>query len=192
MSSHVAFIDAVNHIAKGAWGREFDSMEDAEQKLSSDSPRLAAYALVELLNRLNAVARAVGGKDKTNRRALVIPENAKQFPNKAVGDRLYRGDFEDGICEYIIVAKNSDGICLVVLANDFDLDYPPRVDVSCSWMHETLKEAVEDTAESDTQYHRPRLEFAEAAAKAAEEGGDLTAFANGFDDWEGRPTSETD
>ena len=180
--AHMSFTDVVNSIANSTWGREFETPDDAAKEMVGDLPRLTAYALVELLKRLNAVASAVGREPTQEDRALRIPVNAKRFPHKNVGDRVFAGDLIDGFWECIVVAKNDEGVCLIVRADDFDLQNPPRVFVACDWMWSTMEEALQNAAEEDREYHEPRLKYAKAALVAVKNGVDLTSYRDGMAD----------
>ena len=181
---HVEFTDAVNGIVRGHWGQGFDTEEDARKALIDKPEELAAYALIELLNRLNAVAKAVGGEIQVNRTELSIPNGARQFPDKEVGDFLYSGSLDEDVCEYIVVARNDDGVCLVILADDFDLNHPQKVCIAYDWLYTTIEELLQSEAESDIVYHGARLEYAKAALAAVKNGEDLTPFLGGFVDSE--------
>ena len=171
----MGYTELVNKIADAEWGRAFETPEDAEKNVVEDLPRLTAYALVELLKRLNAVAKAVGPSPRKVTPGLTIPKDVKRYPEKQVGDRVFYGDLADGISACIIVAKDKDGVCLVA-TNNFNLDHPPTIRVADEDTFATLEEAVQDAAESDVAYYGRRRTYAEAALNAVKQGKDLAQF----------------
>lgn len=185
--THVSFTDIVNRIAESAWGRDFKSSDDPSKELCNDLPRLTAFALVELLKRLNAIAAAAG--ESSNRRREnppeKVPDYAKAFPDKEVGDSLFSGDLDDGFAEYLIVAKDESHLCLIVLCgNDVRMKYPPPVHFACNWHYTTLKEAMIECARSDLSYHQKKVDFAKNVLHAIETDGDLRQFWNGWSEEE--------
>lgn len=178
--SHVDFTDIVNNIAGSNWGKKFDSPDAAAKEMIGDIPRLTAFAMIELLKRFNAVANAVGKSDCSHRRKLQIPGNVKRYPDKSVGDRLFRGDIMDGISEYIIVAKGPDGVCLVIAMNDFDLEYPTEVFVACDDTHGTLEGALRSDIGDvyGMSYYTRIADYYKTALDAVDSGEDLSRFTD--------------
>ena len=178
---HVPYSDVINKIADGRMGREFDSMSDAVRAVSNDETMLSSFAIVELIKRLDAIGKACGGhKTYYQDRSIRITGREKPFPSKNIGDRLYIGDFDEGFCECIVIAKNEKHHCMVVLASGFDLEYPPQVVLADENYRVTMADAVHFAAEKDTRYHGSRHEIAKAALAAAIDGEDLSPFVKGY------------
>ena len=183
---HVSYKDTVNKIAKANWGdTQSKSEDDAEKKLINDNATLTSMALVELLNRFNKVAAAVGDKEDdwaVFRRFIKVHES--EDPTVIVGAKAgdilykYKAD-EGGLCRYVVFAVDEKHRCLVVAADDFDLTNQPTPEMAED-MYATSSEAVLHAVTSELEYHSPRTEFALAAKKAAENNGDLTPYKNGF------------
>lgn len=180
---HVTYSDIVTAIADGEWGREFDSKSDAEKEIIGDKQALNAFAMIELIRRFNAIGRACGSQsDGCENRSIQLHGREQAFPNKKVGDRLYSGDLEVGITEYVIIAKDENHRCMVVRLNDFNLKWPPVSFLAHEDHKETLADAVRCAAESDVSYHVWRSEHAKAALEAASSGGDVSRFVGGYKD----------
>lgn len=178
MKSHYSFKEIAAAIAKNNWGREFETLSEAETALASDPAKLAAYGIVELLSRLNSLASAVGDSrpDYGSSRKISIPDNVKSFPNVPVGGVLFAGDLDEGIGRYVVLAKDENDYCLCALSNDFNLKWPPSGFVADDSCYESLAECVAYAAENDIEYHGPKYEWAKAAKKASETGNDLEKF----------------
>ena len=179
---HVTFSEIVSQIADSGWGWEYENKEDAAKKLLEDKQALNAFAILELIKRFNAIGRAAGSDDERNDRKITIRKNAKQFPHKAVGDRLFCGDLDDGICEYVIIAKDSEHHCMVVMLNDFSLNYPPAPQIACDYHKESIIDAVKEAATADVKYHGGKAANARAALEAATKGEDVSAFIDGYEE----------
>lgn len=115
-----------------------------------------------------------------------LPSRVKRFPGRKVGDYLWHGDLTDaGIGRSIIVAMDKHHHALVVAIFDETWKDEFRIPIggwACDWYHESAAEAVTASAVDDINYHRPRLDHAQAALDAAQSGGDLTKFYDAFRD----------
>ena len=180
MERHIDFTETVNSIAKAHWGRDFTGIEEASKGLLEDNSKLTAFALVELLRRLNAVARAIGESSSSVKEEIAIPSNAVPFPDKRVGDKLFHGDLEDGFTEYVIVSKNDNGICMIVSLDHFDLHHPSCAMIACNYHYQTIEDAIEEIAIIDQEYHGARLKRAEEALAAVKKKEDLSRFVDGL------------
>lgn len=171
--AHFNYTDIAAEISKSSWGAEFSSREEAARAMIKDPAKLSAFAALELLKRL-------GGGERVERdRTLTKPSNAKAFPNKLVGDKLYHGDLEEGISESVIVAKDDEGYCLICDSYINEM-YPPACHYACDFHSETLRDEIQRIAKNDVDYHEPRLAFAKAALLALDAGEDVSRFAEGF------------
>jgi hypothetical protein len=181
---HVSFSEIVNKVADDEWGRDFETTEDAAKAIVGDKQLLNAWAVIELIKRFNAIGRAAGnGHDGLLRsRKITLDGDEKKFPNKSVGDRLYGGDLLDGIQEFVIIAKDSQDHCMIVLMNDFDLDWPPKVCIADECHKETLLDAVKQSLEENWPYYADRAAYTKEALEAVAKGEDLTRFLAGFED----------
>jgi hypothetical protein len=178
---HVPFTKVISEISKGKWGNEHASLDDAKKDMIGRPEKMTAYALVELLKRLDAICNSVGSPDTdTNDQELSIPDNAKKFPDKQSGDLLFSGDCDDGFCVSIIVAKDENDICMIVSKDEFNLKYPPPTRIACEWMFSTLEDAAKSAVESNIQYYEPRLKFTRKVEKALADGDDLGQLKNGY------------
>lgn len=184
----VTFSELVSQIADSGWGKECENKDDAEKALIKDKQSLNAFALLELIKRLNAIGKAAGKADTKNDREITIGKDAKKFPHKEVGDRLFHGDLEDGIAEYVIIAKDSEHHCMIVMINNFHLHYPPAAGIACGYHKESIVDAVKEAATSDLMYHGGRSANAKAALDAATKGEDVSAFIDGYEEPEGDET----
>ena len=180
---HIPFADIINKLTTSTWGREFKDMDHGLNEFTRDKTELNAYATIELLHRLNAIGNAVGGPKVDNyyNRSLEVAKSAPTFPDVAVDDFLYEGDLESGIDRYLIVAKDDQGHCMVVRADDFDLDRVPFLYIANSDHKTTVAEVIKETSEYDIAYCRKRLENAKAAIEAANNGDDLEDFMVGME-----------
>ena len=180
---HIPFSKIINELAGSGWGREFTDMDHGLTELTRDKAELNAYATVELIRRLNAIGDAVGEPrvHEYYNRSLEVSKSAPTFPEVAVGDFLYGGDLESGIDRYLIVAKDDQGHCMVVRADDFDLDRVPFLYIANSDHKTTVAEVIKETSEYDIAYCRKRLENAKAAIEAANNGDDLEDFMVGME-----------
>ena len=179
---HVTFSEIVSQIADSGWGRECENKEDAAKKLIEDKQALNAFAILELIKRFNAIGKAAGKDDTKNDHKITIGKDAKKFPHKAVGDRLFYGDLDDGIGEYVIIAKDSEHHCMIVMLNNFGLDYPPAPKIACDYHKESIIDAVKEAAQADAKYHGGRAANARAALEAATKGEDVDAFIYGYEE----------
>ncbi len=180
MTKHFSFTDVVNGITESGWGNKQETPDDAAKVMMDDIPKLSAYALVEILKRMNAIAAAAGatGRSKLERK-LEITDESKPFPDKQIGDKVYRCDLDEGAWELVIVGKNKDGMC-IVMHTDFDLDYPPNARIASKNMFASSEEAISDAAKRDLAWHEPKLQFAKDALAAIEAGDDLSRFVDGL------------
>lgn len=178
---HITFSEIVNQMADSDWGRECENKKDAAKKLIEDKQSLNAFALLELIKRLNAIGRAAGQGERRKDPKITIGKDAKKFPHKAVGDRLFYGDLDCGIEEYVIIAKDSEHYCMIVMLNEFDLNYPPFPTIACNEHKESIVDAVRDAATGDVEYYGGKAAYAKAALEAATKGEDVSAFIGGYE-----------
>ena len=176
---HFNFMDIVNSVASENWGSDLGTIEEASKRLIDQPETLGAFASIELLKRLNAVSKAVGRYEPPRDRSIKIRSDHQTWPTKVVGDKLYSYSAdEEGLVEYIIIAKDARGYCLVVALGDFDLEYPPVVCLS-SDLFATIEEAMLNDADYDIKHYTPRAEYAAKLRAAVEGGKPLDEFMNG-------------
>lgn len=174
---HVNYSDIVTAIADGSWGQDYESQREAEKEMLGDKQMLTAIAAIELIKRLNAIGKACGSQRVNHKEWSIEPfGDEPSFPTKEVGDRLYSGDLEDGISEYIIIAKDENHRCMVVGLHDFDLKWPPEIHLATKCHKETMTDAVKHAAKIDIEYHGEKFELAKGALQAASNGQDLSRF----------------
>lgn len=186
MKHHLPFADIIETLE--GFGRKFESLKDAQDSLAADKDSMAAYALVELLRRLGAVGRALRGRSLPDVLDYALHfENAKAFPEKQVGDRLFVCDFEDErVDQWVIVGKGEHDECEVVPLSDTTVVDGERFSVSriaSSDFYGTIAEAVKAAAEADMQYHGPyyaRAQKAMELTKSAVDAGELMKAMNGL------------
>lgn len=179
---HINFTDIVNSIVENGWGEDFSHIDEAAINLMEDNSKLTAYALIELLNRLNSIAKAAGANTDTSTfHGMTISEDHGRYPNKSVGDSLYVGNLEYGIKRLLIVAKDEHHHCIVVRCGDFDLEdsQPYFARRGC---YESLDEAVIHEATNGRRQHTALASYMEAALVAVGNGGDLSAYFSEFVD----------
>lgn len=177
---HFTYMDIINRITSGGWGRKHATIDEAEKSLVENPDRLAAFAFVELLHRFNKVAAAVGDSQSTSQLTLLkADEDDPVFPDVQVGDNLYTFDDSDGLCTYLVVSKDEDHHCFVV-----DLLYsnqtPLQPFVAGDNAKATPAEALLHQATLDIEYLAPRLKFAQAAVEAARSGDDISEYLKGY------------
>jgi len=179
---YVSFSEIISQIADEGWGRKYESKEEAKKSLVANEQSLTAFATLELIKRLNAIGRAAGNDtDRSRNRELKIPKNAKRFPNKSIGERLFCGNLIEGFAEFVIIAKDSEHHCMVVLLNNFDLQWPPAAAIAQEDFFDSMIDAVKNAAEEDVDYYGKRAEFSKKALDAAIKGEDVSEFIGGYD-----------
>lgn len=124
MTKHVKFLDIVNKIAESSWGSSADP-DKVEKDLVDNPVKLQAFASLELLKRLNAIARYAGADEEDPEPQVWEPRNPKAFPDLSIGARLYEFcSYDMELRECVIIARDDGGRCLCATLNDFDLKYP--------------------------------------------------------------------
>jgi hypothetical protein len=123
----------------------------------------------------DALERTLNYLSFTRRRDRKKLSEAGEFPGIKLYDILYSGCFEDGFSELVVVGVDSDGHCQVVEPG-FSLEYENSATLAGPDAHRTMRDAIKSSAESDIEYHGPRLEFAKRALAAIEAGSDLSEF----------------
>ena len=188
MGYHYSFVDIANKLASEDWGNSFGTREEAEKFLTERPDKLAAYASLALLQRLNRLAYKPTTPRPDPPQDAEKPDNAKAFPNKQVGDVLYFGDIEDGVRKVIIVARDSEGFCRTVLSiRSKTLTYTAWTS-EIEWGTTNCYETIEGWLRSEIEYEHkhlvPRVEFANRALEALDSGADITEFVHGHSDEE--------
>lgn len=175
---HYSNVDVASLLAKNGRGHAFKTQDEAELALAGDTSKLAAWGIIELLRRLNALGDS--GKCDAEIEKIEKPENAKAFPEKKPGDFVYSGDLEDGISRYIVVSCDKSGFVLVVSCDAAigDAAWAGQARVACDWHYSSERELVLESAASDIEFCTPRLERARKAIAACESGGDLMEFVS--------------
>ena len=179
---HFSFMGIVSKMAKSNWGREFSSDDAAEAALANDPARLAAYALLEMLNRFNKFAKVMSESQSCD--SCLKPEkpgNAKPFPSAKVGDFLYSGSIYEGISRSVVVGIDAEGFAVVAgeWTEGGSVCHPY---FACNWHYSSIAEALAADAESDIEYHGKRFQIAKECQEAIASGADLSRFENGMDD----------
>jgi hypothetical protein len=129
------------------WGQNYESVEAAIKDWDDKPADVAAFGIIELLRRLEGLAPP----REPERSKLVVPSNAKPYPDKEVGDFVWSGNFLEGFDKYVIVAKGENDVCLMIRCR-WDLEYPALLTVACDYTHATLQEAVESEIKSDQEF----------------------------------------
>ena len=174
---HIKFSEIASKISQGGWGTEYKTEEQAAKAILQDKPALQAYATVELLNRLNKIARAAGPDEQDeSHKKVYVPEDPRIWPDVKIGDKVYEGDDLENVVELLVIAKDDDNRCLMIATRDFDLRYPPRVRMASQQTFLTLAEAVRHAANTDLEYHLPKVDLAKRALEAVESNGDLSEY----------------
>ena len=176
---HISFSDILSQIADGGWGRDFKDSDEAAKNIMNDRQTLTAFAGVELLRRMNAIARAAGPSESKSHRPKISESDAVCLPDVSVGDHLYEYDEDSGILEFIVIAKDEKNRCMIVRMNDFDLQYGPTLRLADSDARKTKKEAIEDGARRFLKWNEKGVEFFRKALTVANDGGDMSEFENG-------------
>lgn len=140
--------------AMGGWGKKAESLAAAVQSSGTVDP--AAQALFEIVRRINQAIEA-WAKDssagKPHQPSTKRPANAVTFADVQIGDSLYYcGDLEEGVCRYIVFAKDAEGYVQLIAAHSESEKSTPQV----VWGHDdnfrTEKEAVEFLAKKDWKF----------------------------------------
>ena len=109
---HVKYSEIISNIATSSWGSDFSTKEQAEKELLNDKQALGAFAAVELLRRLECLASSLRGKKaERNDPRVYTPDETAVFPDVKVGDRLFEYSLDEGISEFVVVAKNDENHC---------------------------------------------------------------------------------
>jgi len=176
------FTDIVSGIASKNWGRDFATSDEAEKALVGDKAALTAFASVELLRRLDVIASALGRKQRNNDSPRIYtPQDAVKLEGVSVGDRLYEYSTEEGLAEFIVVAKSPEELCLMVRADDFDLKYGPTTRLADKDTKRTAIEAMRHGALAHLDAYEQEVEFAKRLRDAIDGGLPLQEFESGFD-----------
>lgn len=147
------FQSIVNRISRDGWGQDFETQEEADQHLIDNPQELAAHAAVELLSRLTAIARAVGGSIEDDESKIEEPEVPMDGAGFSVGQKLYKYEYGLSVGEYVVIAKDEANRLLVIKCNDFSLEYPPSPKIAEKYdgfvpdIKVALQEAIDKTEE---------------------------------------------
>ncbi len=184
---HIGYADVVARMVEEDWGQKFKSKEDAARHMIASPEKIGAFATVELLRRLNRVARAIGSCDRNrDEDVLEIPDDAAVFPAKKIGEFLYTCDgIEEGVRTHVIVCKDDAGHCLIVTIGDFDkfLKHSGWRSLSFAYSdaYATIEEAIQAQARHSEQYYEKRAAAAKAALQAIANGDCLDRFVEGIE-----------
>jgi hypothetical protein len=178
---HVSNVEAVRKMAADNWGHERSDMKDAIKKL--DVPEAA---LLELVCRVNQIFNALAKYGHTNKPTddeapNPRPINAVVVPGIKVGDMLWHGCLDEGFYRHVVVHVDGEGYARMVMCFDGDEELETR-HAWVSWLTDDfkeLKDAVLAAAESDVEYHKPRLDYARKVKAAIERGEDPMKFVAG-------------
>jgi len=147
------FQSIVNRISRDGWGQNFETQEEADQYFIDNPPELAAHAAVELLSRLTAIARAVGGLIEDDESKIEEPEEPMDGAGFSVGQKLYRCAYGLSVEEYVVIAKDKANRLLIINCNDFSLEWPPSPRIAekaggfVTDIKVALQEAIDETEE---------------------------------------------
>ena len=147
------FQSIVNRISLDGWGQDFGTREEADQYLIDNPHELAAHAAVELLSRLTAIARVVGGSIEDDESKIVEPEEPMDGSMFTVGQKLYQHEYGLSVGEYVVIAKDEANRLLIIKCNDFSLEYPPSPTIAAKKdglvadIKIALQEAIDETEE---------------------------------------------
>lgn len=180
---HVNYTDIISKIATSSWGKDFSSKEQAEKELLADKQALGAFAAVELLRRLECLASSLGGREtERDNPRVYMPDEAAVFPDVKVGDRLFEYSVDEGMAEFIVVAKDDENHCMMVAVDDFDLKYGPATRVADEDTKTTPQEAMLSGAERQLGYWAGEVDFARKLIEAAKKKQPLDSFRDGLKD----------
>jgi len=147
------FQSIVNRISRDGWGQDFETQEEADQHVIDNPQELAAHAAIELLSRLTAIARAVGGSIENDESKIEEPEEPMDGAGFSVGQKLYKYDYGLSVEEYVVIAKDEANRMLIIKCNYFSLEYPPspmiaeKEDGFVTDIKVALQEAIDKTEE---------------------------------------------
>ena len=179
---HVKYSEIISNIATSSWGSDFSTKEQAEKELLNDKQALGAFAAVELLRRLECLASSLGGKKaERDDPRVYTPDETAVFPDVKVGDRLFEYSLEEGISEFVVVAKNDENHCMMVAVDDFDLKFGPQTRLADEDTRTTPDEAMVFGAEKVIAYWGGEVDFARKLIDTAKKKQPLESFRDGFD-----------
>ena len=173
---HFEFKDTVSEIARGSWGREHSDAREAERELLDDVPRLTAFAILELLRRLEGFS----GKHRPDPREKIGGvESALKFPDVKIGDFLYGGDLIDGVVRYIVISKDDD-YC-VITPTYWEIGDRPYFMLAGREHKRTPKEALIEGLKEDDGYYTRRSEYLLAIKRSVEADEPLDKYLSGYE-----------
>lgn len=179
---HFSIIDVLTQMAKDSWGSEFHSLDEAAKDIAGKPDRMAAYGILELINRFNSftthMARRVHVGPSSDD-GFERPDWVSPMPGVKQGDITFGGSLEEGFQREVVLAVDSDSFAISADLYDEVPDYRPKV----RWAVDrflTLREAVVDAADGDIKHHKKRYEYAMQAKRDAESGGDLSKYLKGM------------
>lgn len=180
---HQSYTKIVSRIAESTWGQDFKDKESAEKALLNDSQKLSAYASIELLRRLQAVCRAVGKEDNySNSNRVHIDDSAARLPDVSIGQHLFEFSIDEGMTEFVVVAKGEDDTCLMVMLGDYDLEYGPSVRLADSDTKTSKKDAMLHGAMQKLRWEENAVEMARKIRDCVASDLPLTEFEQGICD----------
>jgi hypothetical protein len=179
MKRHISYLGAVDRLASSNWGRPDSSSELVDAELAKDPQKLAAWATLGLVHKLNTFAAAVvrGHHPQVSSPLKEKPSPGTPHKSAKVGDTLWVGSLEDGFDRVVVVAKDSDD-CILVFRLDCSLEYGASAWWAAEDYFPTIEEAIAASAQEDIEYHTIRLDRAKRAIAAIKAGDDLSEFAN--------------
>lgn len=171
MSEHINYLDVVNQMAAADWGMNSES-ELMQKDLIKNPGLLQAFASLELLKRLKAIAAAAGPVFQKKAESTVLSFGTpKLFPQISVGARLYEfSAFDMSLQEFLVVSRAEDGKCICAPCYDFDLTQNPKFRLADDDFYETTQEAVSTQIDAALEDNRETSAKWELARKAAEAG----------------------
>ena len=182
---HITFQQAANSLARSRWGKDFKSLEEATEHIALHPEKITAYALVELLSRLDKFAASTKDEDKVDR-SVEITGNEGHFPDTSIGDSLYSYDIDEGVDRCVVIAKGPRGECFVITVYNSDQQTSVRRYQFGYWAgsdwHSSPVEALRASIQSEREYHGSGLKRIEACATAIADSSDITRFIDGLSD----------
>ena len=184
---HRAFVETIRELAMGGWGRVANN-ESAVQLLTKNGWGVTEAALLELVRRVNQVARAFAAdahpyEGTPNDDDNTPPEHAVPLPGAALGDVYYWWDHDGYYASRAVVVVLAKGGHVRFVHDLPRIDKNGRADLywSDGDYYRTAAEAILASAPGEADYYSCRLQRVEAAILAARTGAGLTPFLTSWD-----------